>query len=60
MIHAREENPPPDTEAVEWFLLTTIELGSPEAQRPGAAPQSTTNSPVYPAATESVLREFLK
>ena len=30
VIHAREENPPPDTEAVEWFLLTTIELGSPE------------------------------
>ena len=30
MIHAREENPPPDTEAVEWFLLTTIDIGSPE------------------------------
>jgi Domain of unknown function (DUF4338)/Transposase DNA-binding len=30
VIHAREENPPPNTEAVEWFLLTTIELGSPE------------------------------
>ena len=30
VIHAREENPPPDTAAVEWFLLTTIELGSPE------------------------------
>ena len=31
VIHAREENPPPNTEAVEWFLLTTIELDSPEA-----------------------------
>ena len=30
MIHAREENPPPNTEAVEWFLLTTRDLGSPE------------------------------
>jgi hypothetical protein len=30
VIHAREENPPPNTEAVEWFLLTTIDLGSPE------------------------------
>ena len=30
VIDAREGNPPPDTEAVEWFLLTTIELGSPE------------------------------
>jgi hypothetical protein len=30
VIHAREENPPPNTEAVEWFLLTTIELGSPQ------------------------------
>ncbi len=30
VIHAREENPPPDAEAVEWFLLTTIKLGSPE------------------------------
>jgi len=30
VIHAREENPPPDTEAVEWFLLTTIDLNSPE------------------------------
>ena len=30
VIHAREENPPPDTEAVEWFLLTTIDIGSPE------------------------------
>ena len=30
MIHAREEKPPPDTAAVEWFQLTTIKLGSPE------------------------------
>jgi len=30
VIHAREENPPPDCDAVEWFLLTTIELNSPE------------------------------
>jgi hypothetical protein len=30
VIHAREENPPPNTEAVEWFLLTTIDLGLPE------------------------------
>ena len=29
VIHAREQHPPPNTEAVEWFLLTTIELGSP-------------------------------
>ena len=37
-IHAREENPPPNTVAdalstlapVEWFLLTTIKLDSPE------------------------------
>ena len=30
VIHAREENPPPDTEAVEWFLLTTLVLTSAE------------------------------
>ena len=30
VIHALEENPPPNTEAVEWFLLTTIEINSPE------------------------------
>jgi hypothetical protein len=30
VIHAREENPPPDTPAVEWFLLTTIEITSAE------------------------------
>ena len=28
--HAREENPPPQAEAIEWFLLTTIEITSPE------------------------------
>jgi hypothetical protein len=26
VIHAREENPPPDAQAVEWFLLTTIDI----------------------------------
>ena len=30
VIHALEENPPPDTKAVEWFLLTTIEITSVE------------------------------
>jgi hypothetical protein len=30
VIHAREENPPANTEAVEWFLLTTMDPGSPE------------------------------
>jgi len=30
VIHALEENPPPETKPVEWFLLTTIELASPE------------------------------
>jgi hypothetical protein len=30
VIHALEENPPPNTAAIEWFLLTTIALGSPE------------------------------
>ena len=28
MIHALEENPPKGTEAVEWFLLTTLEIAS--------------------------------
>jgi hypothetical protein len=28
VIHAREENPPEGIRAVEWFLLTTIELHS--------------------------------
>jgi hypothetical protein len=31
VIHALEENPPPDTQAVEWFLLTTINISSAEA-----------------------------
>jgi hypothetical protein len=30
VIHALEENPPQNTEAVEWFLLTTLTLDSPE------------------------------
>ena len=30
VIHAREENPPPNTKAVEWFLLTTINITAPE------------------------------
>jgi hypothetical protein len=30
VIHAREQDPPPDTEAVEWFLLTTVALNSPQ------------------------------
>ena len=30
VIHALEENPPPKTEAVEWFLLTTLDIGSAE------------------------------
>ena len=30
VIHALEENPPPKTEAVEWFLLTTLDIGSCE------------------------------
>jgi hypothetical protein len=28
VIHALEENPPPGTKAVEWFLLTTIRITS--------------------------------
>ena len=27
LIHAVEENPPANTEAVEWFLLTTVTIG---------------------------------
>jgi hypothetical protein len=27
-IHVKEDNPPPDTEAIEWFLLTTLKLQS--------------------------------
>jgi len=30
VIHALEENPPANTEAVEWFLLTTINIASCE------------------------------
>ncbi len=30
VIHAREQDPPPNTEAVEWFLLTTVALHSPQ------------------------------
>ena len=30
IVHALEESPPPDTAAVEWFLLTTVEIGSVE------------------------------
>ena len=33
-VHALEENPPPNTEAVEWFLLTTIEIGSADEAEP--------------------------
>jgi len=29
VIHAVEEHPPPGAEAVEWFLLTTLAIGSP-------------------------------
>ena len=28
LIHAMEENPPANTEAVEWFLLTTVTINS--------------------------------
>lgn len=28
MVHAREERPPPETEALEWFLLTTVPVAS--------------------------------
>ena len=28
VVHAREENPPPGAEAVEWFLLTTLPITS--------------------------------
>jgi hypothetical protein len=30
VVHALEENPPEKTQAVEWFLLTTIDISSPE------------------------------
>jgi len=28
LVHAVEENPPPNTKAVEWFLLTTVDIES--------------------------------
>jgi len=28
IVHAREENPPSGCEAVEWYLLTTVKLGT--------------------------------
>ncbi len=28
LVHVIEENPPANTEAVEWFLLTTLKIGS--------------------------------
>jgi len=30
IVHVKEDNPPADAEAVEWFLLTTIDLQSAE------------------------------
>jgi len=30
IVHALEESPAPDTKAVEWFLLTTIDIASAE------------------------------
>lgn len=30
IVHALEEQPPPNATAVEWFLLTTMEIRSPE------------------------------
>ncbi|MFT5350985.1 MAG: hypothetical protein ACI9MF_001804 [Gammaproteobacteria bacterium] len=30
LVHALEENPPPNTKAIEWFLLTTINIASAE------------------------------
>ena len=30
IVHAMEESPAPDTKAVEWFLLTTIDIASAE------------------------------
>ena len=30
LVHAVEENPPPDSKAVEWFLLTTLKIHSAE------------------------------
>ncbi len=28
IIHVSEDNPPPDAKAIEWFLLTTIDLNT--------------------------------
>jgi hypothetical protein len=28
IVHALEENPPPNTKAIEWFLLTTVTIAS--------------------------------
>jgi len=30
IVHAREETPPPGEKPIEWFLLTTMEVTSPE------------------------------
>lgn len=30
VIHALEQNPPPNAKAIEWFLLTTMDVRSPE------------------------------
>jgi hypothetical protein len=30
VVHALEENPPANVEAVEWFLLTTVNISSPK------------------------------
>jgi len=30
LVHALEENPPPNTKAIEWFILTTINIASAE------------------------------
>ncbi|MFW6114631.1 MAG: IS4 family transposase [bacterium] len=30
VIHAREQNPPPNEKAIEWFLLTTMDIRSAE------------------------------
>ena len=30
VVHALEENPPAKVEAVEWFLLTTVDISSPK------------------------------
>ncbi len=30
IVHAREQMPPPDAKPIEWFLLTTLDVDSPE------------------------------